>query len=740
MKNRTIFPLFHLLFPLMAVLIILTGCSKTGSNRVESLLAKMSLEEKIGQMMQLCFSTITADRSKRLVMDTLAMREAILEAHAGSFISGTGGAQEWVDFVHEAQRIAVEESRLGIPLLIGIDHIHGANYVNEGTILPHSLTLSCSFDAELVASAGRLTAIETADLGLNWNFAPVLDLGKNPYWPRLYETYGEDPLVCAVLGAAYIRNLEGCDSINPYRLAGCAKHFIGYSDPKTGWDRTPAEIPPQVLYEYFIPPFRAAVEAGVRSFMLNSGEVNGEPVHISKWLQQDVLRKQLGFEGVILSDIKDILRIVEMHAAAPDEREATFLVVDAGVDMSMSCNETAFTGIMKSLVEEGRISEARIDESVRRILQLKEDLGLFENPFPRTDRLHRIGCAEHRKTAQKMAEESIVLLKNDGLLPLAPGKTHLLLAGFAADSKKMLNGAWTLEWLGAEEGRHAASMHTLREALGEVYGPGCIHYLDSASMAGKSGKARFLAEAQGCDAILLTLGEKPYSEFKGNISDLDLPADQLKLADLALETGKPVIIILIEGRPRNIIGIKDKVDALIFAGLPGSGGADALAGVLSGAVNPSGRLSFTYPSAPAHVHPYYHKTADEYTAEYPFGHGLSYTTFGYGGLKINDSLPDPSQPVEISVIVENTGKLAGSEVVMLFACDRVGMITRPVRKLVAFKKISLEPGEHRKVVFEIDPWRDLSYPDKTGQMILEEGAFDFYCGDQKGSIYLKQGY
>jgi len=442
------------------------------------------------------------------------------------------------------------------------------------------------------------------------------------------------------------------------------------------------------------------------------------------------LRQQLEFNGVILTDIKDISKLVEMHAAAADLKEATLMALNAGFDVSMSCNSYEFAGIVRELVEEGKVPEKRIDESVRRILQLKDDLGLFENPYPRGDRIDRIGSGQHHRMAIDMAGQSMVLLKNDGVLPLESGKKRILLAGFAAHSRRMLNGAWTFEWLGAEEERQPKRMATLYDALKGEYGQNHIVYMDSSALSGYAGKSRFLKEAGTCDAIILTIGEEPYSEFKGNITNLSLPPGQLELVRWAVSTGKPVIVLLIEGRPRLIQPFADQVDAIIFAGLPGSGGANALAGIISGRVNPSGKLSFSYPLAPAHHAPYYHKASEETCVLYPFGHGLSYTGFDYTGLTVSDTLIQDRSPFRISITVENCGERTGSEVVMLFIRDEVGRITRPVKKLIAFNKVTLEAGESQNLVFEISPEGALAYPDRQGNMILEEGAFSFFCGDE----------
>lgn len=721
---------------IVAATMLLSSCTKRTADpmeaKIDSLLALMTIEEKIGQMTQICFSTITLNGTKNLDLDVDNFKEAILQYHVGSFLSGSDSKDKWVQFITAIQKVAVEESRMKIPIIIGIDHVHGANYVNEGTILPHNLNLSCSFDPLWVKKAAEITAIETAPLGLSWNFAPVLDVGKNSYWPRLYETFGEDPLLCSMMGKAFITAYENCEAIKPVKLAACAKHFIGYSDPKSGWDRSPSEIPDQVLYEHFVPPFRAAIEAGVKSCMINSGELNGEPVHASEKILTGLLRHKLGYTGVLLTDIKDIMKIVEMHGGAANEKEATLLSINAGIDMYMACNSYNFCTIMKELLQEKKISEERINISVRRILRLKFELGLFDNPYP-TGNIEKIGCEEHRMAAKEMATESIVLLKNNGLLPLqAPKK--ILLTGFAAHSKKILNGAWTFEWLGAPEERQPANMRTLYDALKAAYDSANISLFDGLPL-NRPEKDKFLAAAKKNDVLIVTAGELPYSEFKGNISNLSLDKQHMQLIQLALSTGKPVLLILFEGRPRIITAVADSLDAIIFAGYPGMMGADALTDIIAGKANPSGKLSFSYPAFVGHCVPYYHKKSDKYTALYPFGHGLSYTSYAYANMQVSDTLiKNADTKIEVSIEIKNTGRREGKEVVMLFMQDEVGRITRPVKQLLRFEKVFLPAGITKKIVFEIVPSKDFSYPDEKGNPILENGHFTLIIGNETKRI------
>jgi len=704
--------------------------------RANTLLALMTLDEKIGQMTQLCASSITLDGTKKLDLNVQKIREYILKQHVGSFLSGTGTAEKWVDFVRGIQEVAMNETRLGIPVLFGMDNVHGSNYTDEATMLPHNLNLGCTFNPALAEEAARITAIESADLGHIWNFAPVLDVGKNPYWPRLYETFGEDPLVCGTMGSAFIRSFQNCPEIAPYKLSACAKHFIGYSDPKSGWDRTPSEIPDQTLYETFVPPFKMAFDAGVKTLMVNSGELNGEAVHGSKRILTDLLRTELGFKGVILTDIKDILKMVEMHGAYANEEEATLASIQAGIDMSMACSSTDFCDILKRLVVQGKISKQRIDESVRRILILKFDLGLFEHPYPRKDRVSLIGSKNHYSKALESARQSIVLLKNEGfILPFKKESQRILVAGQASNSKRIMNGAWTLEWLGAEELRQPRATKTLLEALKTAMPQKTFEWVDSMGVERKSSSEKIESSIQdwkqkaaSSDAIILAIGEQPYSEFKGNINDLRLSPIQEELVLWANESGKPLILILLEGRPRILPKITSDKHAIIFAGHPGVAGAEALAEILSGKYNPDGKLCFTYPKSVGHCVPYNHKKSEKYEPAFTFGHGLHFGEVLYSNLKIKDSLVSVSGTVSISVQIENTSSLPVKESVLVFNQDEVGRITRPVSKLALFRKVPLNPGEKRVIDVELKASDLCSYPDKTGKIITEPGFHTISVG------------
>jgi beta-glucosidase len=575
-------------------------------------------------------------------------------------------------------------------------------------------------------------------------------LGLNVYWPRFYETYGEDPLVAAELGAAYVTELQSNKDILPYKVAACGKHFLGYSDPRNGWDRTNALIPEQRIQEFFRPSFQAAIDAGLKSVMVNSGEINGEPVHSSKAILTDLLRTQMGFKGVAVTDWQDILRLVTVQKTEPNEKEATFRCLDAGIDMAMTPYNTNFCRIVKELVQEGRLTKERIDLSAGRVLQMKEEIGLFDNPMPRADRLSRVGAPEHRQHALEAARESIVLLKNEkNTLPLAPGMKRILVVGPSADSRANLAGGWTLAWQGRAEAQYPAEVPSLLTALKHEYPQAVVETVAYQNAAGQPQLAGVLAAARRADAVVLALGERPYAEGLGNINDLTLPDDQLQLVRTAQSSGKPTIMVMIGGRPNIIRPVAEGSAAIMWAGLPGFGGGQALAEIISGRTNPSGKLPFTYPQAAGHTANYHHDNNEnslelsdfgvgfeqrgnkaKATMLTEYGTGLSYTTFRYSNLQLADSVLSGSGTVRATVRVTNTGNRPGKEAVLWFLTDEVGRITRPVRLLKHFEKQDFKPGESRELTFTIQPAKDLSYPAASGQRLLEDGFFTLRVGDQ----------
>lgn len=746
--NKSLF----LIIPI-ALLTLFTSC-KNGTKQsvsidpVEQLLSKMTLEEKIGQMAQINITMLMSDSIFKAYdsvtvfeLDTNKLINYITKYHIGSFLNGRGISKNtWFPYMDQLQRINMKYSRLKIPILYGVDHVHGSSYLKEGTIFPHNINIAATFDTTFAYESGKVTVYETSGLGHNWIFSPVMDLGRNKFWGRYYETFGEDPYVAAQMGTAVINGIQDGKDIAPYKVAACAKHFLGYSDPKSGWDRSPAEIPEQILREFFLPPFKAAIDAGVKTIMVNSGELNGIPVHASHEILTKLLREELGFQGIVVTDWMDVIALEKMHFIAENEKEATFKAIEAGIDMSMIPLTTDFTKYVKELVQEGRLKEERIDQSVRRILQVKHDLGLFENPYPDKERLDRIGTKESKAKALQAARESIVLVKNNqNILPVLNSK-KIVVTGATANKKVPLCGGWTYRFAARSDWWFPQDMPTILDAVKNEF--------DSANVVFAS-EEDLLSESKDADLIIFAAGEKEaYAETDGSINTLDLSPDQVKWADKVFQTGKPVVLILTEGRPRIITEIAEKSDAIIFAGLPGVEGGTAIAEILSGKVNPSGKMSFTYPYRQGHIIPYNYKKS-EYSVIRPvkgellkyalaeFGHGLSYTTFEYSDLSFSDTIISKNQKLTAKVTVTNTGKIEGKEAVLWFISDEFASITRPVKELQYFEKQTIKPGESKTFTFVVDPENHLSYPDKNGKNILEPGEFTVSVGTERKNFKLE---
>jgi beta-glucosidase len=713
--------------------------------KVDELISQMTLEEKIGQMTQINNSAIVtnaqwgagADLKIEIKLDTAKLGAMLRKYHVGSFLNGIAVPPgTWYQFYKDLQEYNLKVSRLKIPIIYGIDHMHGPNYVEGATIFPHGINTAATYNNQFPADMAYVTAVETADLGHQWLFAPVLDVARTPLWGRFYETLGESSYVSATMGSIYVKGIQENKDIAPYKIAATAKHFFAYSDPKYGWDRGPVDVSEQALYEFHLPSFKAAIQAGIKTVMINSGEINGEPVTCSHWVLTEVLRDQLKFKGVAVTDWEDIIRLYRNHKVAENEKEATYKAIMAGVDVAMTPYTTAFSDLLLELVKEGRISEERIDLSVSRILRLKLELGLFDNPLPRNDRFSRVGSPENRAKALEAARESIVLMKNDGALPVASTK-KIVLAGPVANLKQPLAGGWTLRWIPAEEAIYPKDMLTVYTAMQREF--------SSVTLAENA--ADIKAKASGADAIVVAVGEMPYSEGFGSILDINLPADQKELVKAAVATGKPVVMVIIAGRPRVITDVYQDCKAVVFAGLPGFEGAQAIAEILSGKVNPSAKLSFTYPHSVNRLVPYNHKVSEVTLAHeipnpvalVPFGFGLSYTTFEYSNLTLSDSvLASADGEVKATVTVKNTGGRPGKEAVLWFIHDEVASISRPVRELKFYEKQLLNPGESKTFTFTIKPSEQLSFPNKKGEQVLEDGYFNIMVGNLKARFKLKR--
>lgn len=535
------------------------------------------------------------------------------------------------------------------------------------------------------------------------------------------------------MASIYVKAVQENADIAPYKIAATAKHFLGYSDPKYGWDRGETDISEQALYEFHVPSFKAAIDAGIMTVMVNSGEVNAEPVHSSYRLLTQLLRDELKFKGVAVTDWEDIIRLYRNHRTAIDEKDATYQAIMAGIDMAMTPYTTYFGDHMLALVKEGKISEERIDLSVARILRMKLEVGLFENPLPRNDRFNRIGAPENRAKALEAARESIVLMKNDNTLPLDPAKIkNLLVAGPNANSKSALAGGWTLRWMTSDESLFPKEMHTVFTGLQKEFAGSRV------SLAANATELK--AQASSADAIVLVVGEPSYAEGFGSIQDISLPEDQLALVAIAQATRKPVIMVMISGRPRVMTKVYDGCKAVLFGGLPGFEGGQAVAEIISGKVNPSAKMSFNFPKEVNRLVPHNHKISEILLAHeiqnpiclVPFGTGLSYTTFEYSNVTLSDSVINAdSGEIKASVTVKNTGSREGKEAVLWFLHDEVASLSRPVRDLKYYDKKSIKPGESAEYSFTIRPMESLSFPDKTGKQLLEDGYFTLMVSDQK---------
>jgi beta-glucosidase len=711
---------------------------------VDNLLSQMSLKEKVGQMTQLGIGMITDGKDKDVRVNPDKLHKAIAEYGAGSILNVKEQAltpERWHEILGAIQ-IEAKKSHLQIPVLYGIDTIHGTNYVDGGTLFPQPLGMAATWNPELMLRGSEIAAAETRMAGIPWTFSPVLDAGRQPLWPRLWETFGEDTYLASVMGVATVRGYEGSDISSPFHVAASLKHYVGYSFPSTGGDRSPALIPEITLREYFLPAFAAAVKAGAHTVMVNSSEVNGIPGHVNSYLLKNVLRDELGFQGVVVSDWRDIEKLVSEHHVAANEKEATRISILAGVDMSMVPEDYRFSDALLQLVNEGKVPVARIDEAVRRILTLKYELGLFDEPLRGVNSKTVLGSPESRKAALEAAHESITLLKNDNrTLPLAK-TAHVLVTGPNADSLIPLNNGWSYTWQGDKASFYPTDYLTIRKAIEGKIGAANVTYVPFASTDKDAGFSKASAAAANADAIVLCLGEWAYAETPGNIRDLSLPEEQIQLAEKMLAAKKPVILVLTEGRPRIIRPIVKPSGAILLAYNPGNEGGQAIADVLFGDANPSGKLPITYPRYPNRLFTYDHKVFEgedgpvgdsEDAPQFEFGYGLSYTNFTYSDLQVTAK---DGQKIEVAVSVKNTGDRAGKEVVQVYVNERYASITPPLRRLKRFAKASLQPGETHRFSFELGR-DDLSFIGADNKRVVEPGIFDVHVGSLTQSFELK---
>jgi beta-glucosidase len=734
------------------------GPKRDYSQRIEDLLKQMTVEEKVGQMTQLTLEMIVSGHDQTIQVDPAKLQKAIGQYGVGSILNCYNQAltpDKWQDVITQIQT-AAKKSRLGIPVIYGIDSIHGANYVQGSILFPQELGMAATWNPELMKRGAEISAMETRAVGIPWSFSPVLDIGRQPLWSRFWETFGEDPYLAKVMAVAFVRGMEGDDVASQDRVAVSLKHYVGYSFPLSGRDRTSAWIPENYLREYFLPTFAAAIQAGARTVMVNSGDINGVPVHANRHLLTEILRDELGFRGFVVSDWADIKRLVRDWRVAANEKDATRMAVMAGVDMSMVPNDYSFPAHLVALVKEGAVPQTRIDDGVRRILRVKFELGLFDNAMPNAALKSKIGLAESRRVALQAAQESLTLLKNtNDLLPLSKNR-KVLVTGPTADSMISLNNGWTYVWQGSEPSLFPADRLTIRKAIETKVGAANIAYSPGTRITRPAGTPSnstptnieeevdipaAVEAARNSDVVILCLGEGSYCETPGSISDLTLGAPQLKLAEAIQATGKPVVMVLVEGRPRIINRIVDKAGAILMAYNPGNEGGQAIADALFGDINPGGKLPFTYPRASGLImydsRPF--ETAGAHSAikpQFEFGEGLSYTTYKYSDLRLSKKTISSNEDIAVSVTVTNTGRREGSEVVQLYLNDLVASIAPAGKRLKRFAKISLQPGQSRTVNFKLRR-EDLSFIGSDNKPVAEPGDFEVVIGGLKDRFTLK---
>lgn len=717
---------------------------------IRNVLKGMSLEEKVGQMTQLTVSAISTEDG--MDIDEAKLDSVIGKYKIGSILNVPGQvaqpAEVYQKFIRRIQEKSLEET--GIPCLYGLDQIHGATYTVGGTFFPQEINLAATFNREYPRIMGEVTAYETRTCLVPWTFAPVMDLGRDPRWPRMWESYGEDVYMNSTMSVESVKGLQGTDpnQVDQYHIAACIKHYMGYGVPVSGKDRTPSSIASRDLREKYFEPFKESIKAGALSLMVNSASNNGIPFHANNELLTKWVKEDLNWDGMIVTDWADINNLYTREHIASSEKEAVKLAINAGIDMSMVPYDWNFCRHLVELVNEGEVPMSRIDDAVLRVLRLKYRLGLFENPVWDTDKYERFACEEFEESAMAAAIESEVLLKNESVLPLAKG-TKILVTGPNANSMRCLNGGWSYNWQGSRADEFAGEYNTIYEALSEKFGKSNVKYIAGVEYDKKDwwvdhiiDMDRAVAAAKTSDVIVVCVGENSYCETPGNLDDLNLSANQKNLVRALAATGKPLVMVLNEGRPRIIGDIEPLADAIVHIMLPGNYGADALAELVSGDANFSGRLPFTYPKHINSFATYDYKTSENvetmegmynYDAkmdvQWTFGHGLSYTKFEYSDFKLDKEIFGPDDILTFSVDVTNSGAVAGKESVLLYSSDLVASSIPDVIRLRNFEKIFLEPGEKKTITMQINA-SDLAFVGIDGKWRLEEGTFRFRCGDQ----------
>lgn len=733
--------------------------------QVEQTLKKLTLEEKIGQMMELVTDLFGAnDKNGVFYIDEHKTDSILSRYKIGSILNAPNTcaptAKQWEKYIAQIQKISMK--RIGIPCVFGLDQNHGSTYTQGGTLFPQNINVAASFNREIARRSAEATAYETRAVSIPWTYSPTVDLGRDARWPRIWENFGEDCYLSSEMGKAMVYGFQGEDpnNIDQYHIATSMKHFMGYGVPWTGKDRTPAYISPADLREKHFAPFLAGLQAGALTVMVNSASVNGMPMHANKDILTGWLKEETGWDGVLITDWADINNLYTREMVAKDKKDALRIAINAGIDMIMEPYSCDACGYLVELVKEGKIPMSRIDDACRRVLRMKYRLDLFKNPTQKLKNYPKFGGEEFAKLALEGATESMVLLKNEGnILPLQHGK-KILLTGPNANQMRCLDGGWSYTWQGHRADEFAGKYNTIYEAFCNEYGKENV-ILNQGVTYNEKGKyweenepqiQGAVAAAKDADVIVACIGENSYTETPGNLTDLWLSENQRNLVKALAQTGKPVILVLNEGRPRLIADIEPLAQGIIDILIPGNMGGDALANLVSGKSNFSGKMPYTYPKEINSLANYDFKKSEEVgtmegaydynakiTQQWSFGYGLSYTTYKYSNLKVSQSDFRHGDIIKVSVDVKNTGKVAGKESVLLFSSDLIASMVPDGRRLRAFDKVELQPGETKTMTFELKA-DDLAFVGWNGKWRLEEGDFKLMIADQSADIHCTDTY
>ena len=733
--------------------------------QVEQTLKKLTLEEKVGQMMELVTDLFGAnDKNGVFYIDEHKTDSILSRYKIGSILNAPNTcaptAKQWEKYISQIQKISMK--RIGIPCVFGLDQNHGSTYTQGGTLFPQNINVAATFNREIARRSAEATAYETRAVSIPWTYSPTVDLGRDARWPRIWENFGEDCYLSSEMGKAMVYGFQGEDpnNIDQYHIATSMKHFMGYGVPWTGKDRTPAYISPADLREKHFAPFLAGLQAGALTVMVNSASVNGMPMHANKDILTGWLKEETGWDGVLITDWADINNLYTREMVAKDKKDALRIAINAGIDMIMEPYSCDACGYLVELVKEGKIPMSRIDDACRRVLRMKYRLDLFKNPTQKLKNYPKFGGQEFAKLALEGATESMVLLKNEGnILPLQHGK-KILLTGPNANQMRCLDGGWSYTWQGHRADEFAGKYNTIYEAFCNEYGKENV-ILNQGVTYNEKGKyweenepqiQGAVDAAKNVDVIVACIGENSYTETPGNLTDLWLSENQRNLVKELAKTGKPVVLVLNEGRPRLIADIEPLAQGIIDILIPGNMGGDALVNLVSGKSNFSGKMPYTYPKEINSLANYDFKKSEEVgtmegaydynakiTQQWGFGYGLSYTSYKYSNLKVSQSDFRHGDIIKVSVDVKNTGKVAGKESVLLFSSDLIASMVPDGRRLRAFDKIELQPGETKTVTFNLNA-DDLAFVGYDGKWVLEEGDFKLMIADQSADIHCDKTY